>query len=117
MKKILPMILILSFSLPAMAAEQILVCKVGYPNNHNGYPLEEIFIFDPVNKVFREAEGSHSGDFSDSEGIYIDDTKMEARGSSHITTIIRIDGSYKWTYRETGQTVKEGKCAPLKQAF
>jgi hypothetical protein len=117
MKKILPMILLLSFSLPAMAAEQTLVCNVGFPINKNGYPLTETYLFDPVAKTFKPGNGDARANFRDDDGVSVDDEKMEARGSRHITMISRIDGSYKWTYRETGQTVKEGKCAPLKQAF
>ena len=119
MKKILPMILLLSFSLPALAAEVILKCSLADGRS-------EIWGFDEANgtvtafakKTSVNEECGKSISYCNKYFITPEEFGMRrflsGVDSGNILKISRMDGEYSWQH---GTEIEKGKCAPFKQAF
>jgi hypothetical protein len=113
MKKILPMILLLSFSLPGMAEEITLECQTTSPDGHH---YREIMAFD-------EAAGTVF--FTSSDGVkrkiptgYITREEFGSRAADadgYNTRISRSTGNIQ--IDDHGRIIGSGQCVLFKQAF
>lgn len=119
MKKILPMILLLSFSLPTLAVEVKLRCE--FSNNINSTKSSEIFMFDEdANTVFNYGGGVCKGTTGNCYRSSIDDSEIWIErfieGKFVVRrTLDRMTGDY---VRETDTGIRDvGKCVPFKKAF
>lgn len=131
MKKLFTMILLLAFSLPALAAEVTLVCsyvdKDGDKNEREiGFDAaaKTITIYGKVLPVDQKVDGRWK---PNTEGNYDEcyisniafgcrSTYQNSRRYKEDWSVSRIDGEYQ-SGLEDGKYSKKGKCVPLKQAF
>jgi hypothetical protein len=114
MKKLLPIILLLSFSTTLFAREVTLLCVAG--NNKMKITVDaETGLLDGK-QLERRGEEWVGRDFShikDAE-IYM----IERRGDGYISHLInRIDGSYTRDDRGGTARIERGTCSPAKLAF
>jgi hypothetical protein len=115
MKKIIPMILLLSLSLPAFAREVKLICTL-----NDG--TQEIWRFDDEKKTVSgypvDVEQALTAKIvrvyfiSDNELGFKDKLVQDGRVFKYARIMSRIDGSLS-----DGDNAKVGRCVPLKQAF
>ena len=110
MKKILPMILLLSFSLPAMSAEVKLNCTITEAFKDK-LTYNIVHTVDSVKGTIdghKDSDGGYS--FSDTSMGYMD------RDKGDFFDINRVDGTYRGTSTSLSQNFS-GHCEVLKQAF
>lgn len=113
------MILLLSFSLPSMAAEVTLKCSLAKGGS-------EIWGFDEANGIvtaFGQKERVKTEcdkSISNCNMYFITPEEIgfwrfhKGERSDKILKISRMDGEYSWQH---GTEIEKGKCVPFKQAF
>lgn len=107
------MILLLSFSLPAMAEWKQLSCKMRYVDS-SATPTN-LFRYDPDTGKFQR--GGNDGNFlREHDGSYVNESSMGDKPDGEPLNISRIDGTLTSYYRN-GKLDGTGICVPFKQAF
>ena len=115
MKKILPMILLLSFSLPSLAVEVKLRCEYveTLSPSHKGETISIIFKFDEEKGTVNDSKPSSGGRISDTE---IREDRYASGVFLYSKTLDRMTGEYAEKFFD-GNVYNRGKCVPFKKAF
>ena len=131
MKKILPMILMLSFALPVLAAEVKLVCSWV---DKDGDRISKEIAFNEAAKTVSidgkaypvdqkvdghwkpNAEGNYDECYISNIAFGCRSTYRNERDYSSDWSVSRMDGAYQGKIKD-GKYNDRGNCVPLKQAF
>ena len=116
MKKILPMILLLSISLPSLAVEVKLRCEYveTLSPSHKGETISIIFKFDEEKGTVNDSKPSSGGRISDTE--IREDIYGISGAFLYSKTLDRMTGAYAEKFFD-GNVYNRGTCVPFKKAF